>query len=200
MSVQIVCSQCGNPQNNHPYRHPFTPAPDPRPSGYSEFSSGSLNDVTCQPPLGSPKPTHTHWPARFMELAFHVAEWSKDPSTKVGAVIVDAKRRIVSMGYNGFPRGVRDSQERLEDRPVKYLHVVHAELNAILNSTRVDMDDCILYVTHVPCTGCAKAIIQSGIKKVFVATAAAKGLEGWQAEQLTARDMMKESGITMFQA
>ena len=107
------------------------------------------------------------WDERFMRLARHVAMWSKDPSTKVGAVVVDSKRRVIALGYNGFPRGVDDSPERYADRPTKYAHVVHAELNAILNALG-PVEGCTLYVTLEPCTTCAKAIIQSGIRRVVL--------------------------------
>jgi dCMP deaminase len=72
------------------------------------------------------------WDLRFLTLAKTVSTWSKDPSTKVGAVIVDKNRRVVSLGYNGFPKGVKDTIEKLEDREQKYKHMVHAERNAML--------------------------------------------------------------------
>lgn len=111
--------------------------------------------------------TGDKWDRRFMDLAEHVAGWSKDPSTKVGAIIADLDNRVVGMGYNGFPRGVQDRKERYEDRPVKYGFVVHAELNAILNARPADLRGCTLYVTLSPCRECAKAIIQSGIDAVY---------------------------------
>jgi dCMP deaminase len=100
-----------------------------------------------------------------MAVAEEVAKWSKDPSTKVGAVIFDSSGRILSTGYNGFPRGVYDHEERYLDRETKYKFVVHAELNAILNATQPLTGD-YLYVTLSPCSECAKAIIQSGIVSV----------------------------------
>src|SRR5450759_3287372 len=82
------------------------------------------------------------WDRRFIELARFVADWSKDPSTKVGAVIVRPDRTVAALGYNGFPRGVLDHSERYDHRPTKYEMVVHAELNSILNtreSPRVEL-------------------------------------------------------------
>ena len=106
------------------------------------------------------------WDDRFLDLADHIASWSKDPSTKVGAVIVRPNRTIASVGYNGFPRGVKDDPERLDDRPVKYSMTVHAEANAILSADG-RLDGCTLYVTPLhPCSNCAALIIQSGIAKV----------------------------------
>lgn len=106
------------------------------------------------------------WDKRFMDLAAHVAQWSKDPSTKVGAVIVDHDRRVVGMGYNGFPRYVNDTERRLENRLVKYKLVVHAEANAILNA-HSSLKGTTLYCTKFCCTDCTKLIIQSGISRVF---------------------------------
>jgi dCMP deaminase len=107
------------------------------------------------------------WRDHFFAMTTHVASLSKDPSTKVGAVIVDNKRRIVGTGYNGFPRGVYDGPEVYEDRDAKLARVVHAEVNAILNA-RGPVDGCDLYVTPLhPCNECTKVIIQAGIKRVF---------------------------------
>ena len=107
----------------------------------------------------------TDWDRRFLDLCEHIATWSKDPSTKLGSVIVDDKKRIVSVGYNGFPRGVFDYEERYNDRPTKYLFVAHAERNALDNAPMM-VDGCTLYVALEPCVECAKSIIQKGIKKV----------------------------------
>jgi len=105
------------------------------------------------------------WDKRFLDLAEHVAQWSKDPRTKVGAVIVDEKKRVISVGYNGFPRGVCDDDERYEERETKHLFVAHAERNALDNAPLM-VDDCTLYVPLVPCNECAKSIIQKGIRRV----------------------------------
>ncbi len=94
------------------------------------------------------------WDDRFLNLAKFVAEWSKDPSTKVGAVIVRPDRTVASVGYNGFPRGVLDHVDRYSDRDTKYAMVVHAENNALINA-RQSLEGCTLYVTPLPpCTQC----------------------------------------------
>ena len=72
------------------------------------------------------------WDQRFLDLARHVAGWSKDPSTKVGAVVADDRHQVLSMGYNGFPAGMRDNVDLYEDRPTKYSRIIHAEMNALL--------------------------------------------------------------------
>ena len=111
------------------------------------------------------------WDKYFMEIAKLSAQRSKDPKTQVGAVIVNPDdHHIISVGYNGMPRGCGDddfpwgkNNKDYEDN--KYPYVVHAELNAILNAT-CSLKGSILYVTHEPCEECLKAIIQAGIKEV----------------------------------
>lgn len=102
------------------------------------------------------------WTKRFLELAEQVASWSKDPSTKVGCVIVDSKRRVLSVGYNGFPRGICDTPERLNNKEIKHTLVCHAEANALDNAP-INVEACTLYCTLLPCNNCAKSIIQNGI-------------------------------------
>ena len=115
--------------------------------------------------------TSNKWHYRFLELAKHVAQWSKD-STKVGAIIVNDENVVVGMGYNGFPRGVEDSEERLTNREMKLKLVVHAEVNAILNATN-SVKHCKLYVwptmmLPAVCPECAKVVAQSGIDTVVM--------------------------------
>ena len=108
------------------------------------------------------------WQEYFMGIAFLSAKRSKDPVTQVGAcIVIDDK--IIGIGYNGFPRGNNDDNmpwgKEGEYLETKYPYVVHAELNAILNSNK-SVKDATIYVTHFPCNECSKAIIQSGISKV----------------------------------
>lgn len=105
------------------------------------------------------------WDQRFMDLAHHVAQWSKDPSTKVGSVIVDDDKRVIGIGFNGFPRGVHDYIHRYDDRDTKLRFVAHAERNALDNAT-LSTKGATLYSTLMPCCDCAKGIIQCGIKRV----------------------------------
>lgn len=106
----------------------------------------------------------------FMSMSHLIAMRSKDPNTQVGAVIVDKNDRILSMGYNGLPNGLDDDYfpwgREGEELETKYPYVVHAELNAILNYKGESLHGSTLYVSMFPCNECAKAIIQSGIKKV----------------------------------
>jgi len=100
-----------------------------------------------------------------MSLAEHVATWSKDPSTQVGCVIVDKQNRVVSLGFNGFPRGIKDLTDRYNDKETKYLFVAHAERNALDNAP-LSVEGCTLFSPLLPCNECAKSIIQKGIAKV----------------------------------
>ena len=111
------------------------------------------------------------WEQYFMGIALLSAQRSKDPNTKVGACIVNKDNKIVGIGYNGMPIGCRDTimpwnRSAENNLDTKYPYVVHAELNAILNSNQQSLKDCTVYVTLYPCNECAKAIIQSGIKKI----------------------------------
>ncbi len=115
--------------------------------------------------------SHISWDEYFMGVALLSSFRSKDPNTKVGACIVNKKNRIVGIGYNGFPYGCDDSlypwenSKDLKFLDTKYPYVVHAEPNAILNSSE-PLDGATLYVTLFPCNECAKLIIQSGIKHI----------------------------------
>lgn len=119
-----------------------------------------------------PKRTdYLSWDAAIMKVAFTIAQRSKDPNTQVGCCIVDSKHRFIGVGYNGLPRGCNDDEFpwTKSDNSIyhnKYGYVVHAEQNAILNSTK-DLDGTKIYVTQHPCNECAKFIIQSGIVEVI---------------------------------
>jgi dCMP deaminase len=111
------------------------------------------------------------WQIRFMRIAKEVASWSKDPSSKIGAVIVDDNRRILATGYNGFPRGVADDA-RLNEKTSKYPLIVHAELNALMGAlwNGVSVNGATLFVYGLPiCSDCAKSVVQSGINTVVIA-------------------------------
>lgn len=106
------------------------------------------------------------WDRRFLGLAEYISQWSKDPSTKVGAVITDSRNCVVSMGYNGLPIGVEDADERLNNRDLKYKLIVHGERNAMLFAGR-SIVGCTLFTwPFMPCSVCASMVIQSGITRV----------------------------------
>ena len=134
------------------------------------------------------------WKHRFLLLARHVSGWSKDPSTNVGAVIVDDRNICIGLGYNGFPRGIEDSEERLNNRPIKYKYSVHAEINAVLNSNQ-SVQGCTIYTTLFPCENCAKLLIQAGIKKVVAIGVFGDLFYRWKESFKISKQMFDEAGI-----
>lgn len=125
--------------------------------------------------MSTKREKYSSWDEYFMGLAMLSSTRSKDPSTQVGACIVNDEKRIISVGYNGLTRGMNDdvfSWDSIGEKTnciytTKDPWVVHSELNAILNSHGADLKGTTMYVTLFPCNGCAKAIIQAGIKKVI---------------------------------
>lgn len=141
------------------------------------------------------------WGKRYMSLASEVSTWSKDPNTKVGAVVVGNKGQILSQGYNGFPRGIKDTPKRLNDRETKLKLVVHAEMNAIFNASYsgTSLDGSTLYVHGLPiCSDCAKGIIQVGIKKVVVSKNCIEKRPHWNESWKLSMQIFKEAGVAVF--
>jgi dCMP deaminase len=130
------------------------------------------------------------WDRRFMELASQISSWSKDPNTKVGAVIVDEDRRVCGIGFNGFPAGVVDRPEVLRDSETKHACTIHAEVNAIHNSARTK--GCTIYTTLAPCAQCMAQIIQAGIVAVVYGDRHPK-IDYTHTQQMSA-----ESGVLLF--
>lgn len=134
------------------------------------------------------------WDDYFMGVSLLAAKRSKDPNTQVGACIVNEKNIIISTGYNGFPAGCSDDEyswER-EGKDTKYPYVVHAELNAILNSNS-SLNGAKIYVSLFPCNECAKAIIQSGIKEVVYLSDKYEGTP----ENLASKRMFNSAGVKL---
>jgi len=135
------------------------------------------------------------WENYFLTVAETAAAQSKDPNTKVGCVITDKYDRIISTGFNGLPRGIKDTAKILNDRDTKLMIILHAEVNAILFAKR-DLVECILYSTHIPCSSCASLIIQTGIKQVIVGTEVGKELtERWNTSLELSKKIFKEAGV-----
>lgn len=138
------------------------------------------------------------WDSRFMRIAEEISIWSKDPSSKIGAVIVNDERRILATGYNGFPRGIEDTEERLADRDQKYPRIIHAEMNALMNAlySGVSVKDATIYVHGLPvCSECTKSVIQSGIKRVVIANPK-DSVEKWKEQWYNlSKPMYDESGV-----
>lgn len=129
-----------------------------------------------------------------MEMAFLCSTWSKDRSTKVGAVIADGNN-FVSNGINGYPRGVED---RDDPRELKYLKTLHAEENAIFNANR-SVKGCSIFATHLPCPNCCAKLIQVGIKEVYIPVQTEDYLSRWGEAVAISKDMFAEVSVDVIQ-
>lgn len=144
----------------------------------------------------------SNWDKKFIGLCNHIATWSKDPSTKVGAVIVGENNKILSTGYNGIPVGVKDTIERMSIRPEKYKWMEHAERNAIYTaaSEGVSLKNSTIYCNFLPCTDCARAIIQSGIKQVIYETENLNSNSPeWEKSKQISKTMFSEANVKLTQ-
>lgn len=135
------------------------------------------------------------WDHRFLRLASEISTWSKDPSTQTGAVIVGSNRHIVSVGYNGFPNGLEDTPERLNDRSTKYSMIVHCEMNAVINSP-TPVHGCTLYTwPFLSCDRCAVHMIQAGITRVVAPVLPERLYDRWLESVNKTKVYFKEAGI-----
>lgn len=133
------------------------------------------------------------WDKRFLKLAREIAGYSKDPSTKVGAVLTNSSNEIISTGYNGFPRKIQDD-ERLLDRDLKYDIIIHAEINSILFAKR-DLTGCTIYTyPFQPCSRCTSLIIQSGISRVV---SVENNNERWVDNFRLSSKLFNEAGVEL---
>jgi len=146
------------------------------------------------------------WDRKYLELAKYVADnWSRDPSTKVGAILVNYEHNKEFIGYNGFPRGVNDAEERYNNRELKYKMITHAEINAILKAGGMSREATLyVYPSFVPeeigpcvCNECAKFVIQSGIKEIVSYTVTPDKIkESWIESIKISAMMCEEAGVT----
>jgi dCMP deaminase len=136
-----------------------------------------------------------NWNNYFMHLAEQVALKSKDENTKLGTIVVGPDHEIRATGYNSFPRGINDNLPERQERPEKYKYFEHAERNAIYNAARhgASLKDCTLYCNWLPCTDCARGIIQVGITKLVVKSFDLP--KRWVADMTTSVTMLKEAGV-----
>lgn len=138
------------------------------------------------------------WDLRFLRLAREVSTWSKDPSTQVGAVLVDKDRRVVSLGYNGFPRRINDIPERLMDRATKLRFTIHAEINALHFAEKTT--GCVLYTWPLPmCSGCTAQAVQLGISRAVSIEPSEDHLERWGVEFQDGLTMLHEADVVFTQ-
>lgn len=144
--------------------------------------------------------TWNHWDLRYLGLAEHVATWSKDPSTQTGSVITSPDNRVVSVGFNGLPRGITDTHERLHNRDLKYKLIVHCERNALLFA-REDLTGFTLYTwPFMSCSVCAGMVVQSGIKRCVapdLSVTDPQRQERWRDDMKLSEDIFAEAGIEL---
>lgn len=138
------------------------------------------------------------WDKKFINLCDHIASWSKDESTQVGAVIVNDRNKILSVGYNGLPIGVDDNVSERQERPTKYKWVVHGEANAIVSAAEmgVSLKNATMYCNYLPCCECSKLIIQSGIKEVVYKNSM---VNSQKEPEVIGLNMMREAKILVRQ-
>lgn len=164
--------------------------------------SSQAPQKSSRPPL---KPLPTRWEKHFLNIALCCARMSKDPNTSVGAIIVGPDKEIRTTGFNGLPRGIDDTNERLQDKVKKLRIIVHAEMNAIMNAARVGIPvkGCTMYVACTddsgsvwggpPCTRCTVELIQSGISAVVAYQI--KQHSSWLEDLTFARELLREGGV-----
>ncbi len=134
------------------------------------------------------------WVRRYLKLCDHVATWSKDPSSQFGCVLTDATNRPLGMGFNGFARGFEDTEERWNDRPFKYAHVIHAEENAILNAS-APLVGATAFVNGCPCSSCMSKLAQVGVKEVWSWVPSGDYLKRWSIDH--PMKVAEECGISV---
>lgn len=134
-----------------------------------------------------------NWREYFLGMAEYISRKSKDLSTQVGAVAIGADQEVLETGYNGLPRGVDDRPERLE-RPAKYLYTAHAEMNLVASAARPRLKGSTVYVTHLCCNECAKALINAGVSHIICGS----GTTFMPPELFeAATTMLNEAGVTL---
>ena len=145
-----------------------------------------------------PPDNQRKWDVRFLEMAEFVSRWSKDPSTKTGAVIVGPEREVVSVGYNGFARGVNDAPEKYADRDLKYKLIVHCERNAIIFADRAGLKGSTMYTwPFMSCSVCAGMVIQAGIVRCVAPSLPADKAERWAEDMKLATQQFKDRGVKL---
>lgn len=142
-------------------------------------------------------PSKDKWDRRYLEMASMVASWSKDPSTKVGAVIVAPRHRIVSVGFNGFPRALPDRPEALGDRAVKYSRIIHAEINAMILAGTPIPPESTLYTWPFPsCDRCLVQLVQAGVTRFVAPTIPASLKDRWEGDITRAQAIAAECHVS----
>ncbi len=200
---KVICSECGKtiqqcrcPDHNHVTLSKCKACEDAEDCArVAEIKAGNPVLLDFDPTAEFDTPLPTKWDRRFLELAKLVSTWSKDPSTQCGTAIIRPDKTIVSVGFNGFPRGMDDNPELYLDRGAKYTRIVHSEMNAILQS-KEEVKGCSLFVyPFLTCDRCAVHIIQAGILRVVAPICPPDKAERWSESFNFARNFYKEAGI-----
>ena len=166
--------------------------------GYPDYDAVNRQEPYAEYMKRMDRERDNKWDNRFMNMAQMISTWSKDPSSQIGAVAVNNDRRILATGYNGFPRGIADTDERLNDRDEKYPRIIHAEMNVLMNAlyNGVSLKDATIYVYGLPiCPDCTKSVIQAGVKRVvlpYPIEVKGKWKQVWEDQS---KPMFKEAGI-----
>ena len=144
------------------------------------------------------KITDDKWIGRLLKLAKEIGSWSKDESTKVGAVITTADGKPVSWGFNGMPMNIDDTVPERHERPLKYRWMCHAERNTMDLAPQGDLTGCVMFVTFAPCSSCAQSIIQKRISEVVVDEGGqiSNLPERWKEDMINAHEMLTEAGVS----
>ena len=138
----------------------------------------------------------SNWDKKYIRLAREISSWSKDPSKQIGAVAIGEKGQVLAQGYNGFPRAIEDTDDRLNHRQTKYKYVVHAEMNCIYNATYngVSLNGSTMYIYGLPvCSECAKGLIQVGIKRVVSTPITDATPETWVESTKLTKEIFQEA-------
>ena len=141
------------------------------------------------------------WDKYFIFLAHTISLKSKDPNTQCGHIIVNAEKSIISTGYNSYARGLNDDLLERKERPEKYYWIEHSERNSIYNAARhgIRLDGCTMYgTTPIPCCACARAIINAGIKTIYVKAQDEESWRDWKPEMERSRIMLEECEVEIY--
>lgn len=136
------------------------------------------------------------WDLRFLSMAYLVAKWSKDPSTKTGAVIVRPDRSVCSVGFNGFPKGMPDYAELYDNRDEKYSRIIHCEINALIHAKEPVICYTLYTVPFASCDRCCVQMIQAGIRRFVFPILPDRLIERWGESLVKTKQYIKEAGLT----
>lgn len=137
----------------------------------------------------------TQWDYRYLEFAKKVSMWSKDPSTQCGAIIVDTENKVVSTGFNGFPKSIEDRVDRYKDRDLKYQLIIHSEINALLQAKSSVLGFSIYSFPMIPCIRCCVTLIQAGITKIVTCPIPKELNLRW--DSTLCEEILKEANINL---